>query len=70
MSLIYTAIGKGDIILSEYTSYSGNFAVTAFQILKTCGTSKKYMRFSVGNYVFYTVYANVIYLIMCEREYS
>jgi membrane protein required for beta-lactamase induction len=34
MSIIYALVGNGEIILSEYTSHTGNFQMIAHQLLK------------------------------------
>lgn len=56
MSLIYTVIARGDILLAEFTPYSGNFVLTAQQILKRCTPNRKYSKFSASNYIFYALY--------------
>jgi|JI6StandDraft_1071083.scaffolds.fasta_scaffold108411_3 hypothetical protein len=70
MSIIYTAIARENIMLVEYTKCTGNFILMANEVLKFCKPEKKYARFQVQAYVFYTVYlGGVIYLCMCETDY-
>ncbi len=56
MSLIYTVIARGDVLLAEFTPFSGNFVLTAQQILKKCTPNRKYSKFSASNYIFYALY--------------
>ena len=70
MSIIYTAIARENIMLVEYTKCTVNFILMANEVLKFCKPEKKYARFQVQAYVFYTVYlGGVIYLCMCETDY-
>lgn len=67
MSIIYSAVARENIILVEFTKCTGNFILMASQVLKLCTPEKKYARFQVQAYVFYTVYIRgAIYLCMCE----
>ena len=54
MSIIYALVGKGELIFSEYTSFSGNFALTATQVLKACD-HRKYLKYPANNYIFYVL---------------
>lgn len=58
------------MILTEYTPFSGNFVLTAQQILKMCNPSKKHVKFAANNYMFYVLYDEYIYLVMAEIKYS
>lgn len=66
MSVIYSVIGREDRIIVEYTGFAGNFTTTVSQILKICKPEQKYMKYSASNYVFYVLYSDVIYLLMCD----
>jgi len=70
MSLIYTVIARGELILSDFTPFSGNFILTAQQILKMCSPTRKYIKYSANNYIFYVFYLDVIYMVMCDLKYS
>jgi len=70
MSLIYSLVAREDIILVEFTPFSGNFVLTAQQILKRCTANRKYNKFSAGNYIFYILYQDLIFLVMSDLKYS
>ena len=71
MSIIYTVIAREAIILVDNTKCSGNFILTAREVLKHCNPSKKYSQFQVQGYYFYSIYIDgVIYMCMCEEKYS
>lgn len=70
MSIIYTVIAKGDVLLVEHSPFSGNFVLTAQQILKMCSPSRKYVKYSANNYIFYVLYVDYIYMVMCDDKYS
>jgi len=71
MSIIYVLVGKQDRILSDYTSYSGNFNLTANEILKRSNPAKKYSKYAANNYIFYILKVDeVVYLGMCDSKYS
>ena len=43
----------------------------ANQVFKYCTPTKKYARFQIQNYIFYTSYiSNCIYLCMCDIQYE
>ena len=69
MSIIYALVGREGKILAEYTSFSGNFALTASQVLKACDT-RKYLKYPANNYVFYVLNCECTFLLMCDLEYS
>lgn len=69
MSIIYALVGRGDKIFAEYTSFSGNFALTATQVLKACD-GRKYLKYAANNYIFYVLNAECTFLVMCEMAYS
>jgi hypothetical protein len=70
MSLIYTVIAREEVMLAEFTPFSGNFVLTAQQILKRCTPNRKYAKFSASNYIFYVLYEDLIYLVMADLKYS
>ena len=70
MSLIYTVIARENVMLVEYTPFSGNFVLTAQQILKMCSPTRKYIKYSANNYIFYVLYLDLIYMVMCDVKYS
>lgn len=70
MSLIYTVVARENIMLVEYTPFSGNFVMTAQQILKMCSPTRKYIKYSANNYIFYVLYLDLIYMVMCDIKYS
>lgn len=70
MSLIYTVVAREDTMLAEFTPFSGNFVLTAQQILKRCVPTRKYSKFSASNYIFYVLYEDLIYLVMADLKYS
>lgn len=70
MSLIYTVVARENIMLVEYTPFSGNFVLTAQQILKMCSPTRKYIKYSANNYIFYVLYLDLIYMVMCDIKYS
>lgn len=70
MSIIYTVIAREEVMLVEYTPFSGNFVLTAQQILKMCSPSRKYVKYAANNYIFYVLYCQIIYLVMCDDKYS
>lgn len=57
-------------MLAEFTPFSGNFVLTAQQILKRCVANRKYSKFSASNYIFYVLYEDLIYLVMADLKYS
>lgn len=57
-------------MLAEFTPFSGNFVLTAQQILKMCNPARKYVKYGANNYIFYVLYSNFIYLVMCDDKYS
>ena len=70
MSLIYTVVARENLMLVEYTPFSGNFVLTAQQILKMCSPTRKYIKYSANNYIFYVLYLDLIYMVMCDVKYS
>lgn len=70
MSLIYTVVAREDVMLAEFTPFSGNFVLTAQQILKRCTPNRKYGKFSASNYIFYVLYEDLIYMVMADAKYS
>ena len=70
MSLIYTVIARENTMLVEYTPFSGNFVLTAQQILKLCTPSRRYVKYSAKGYIFYVLYIDYIYVVMCDDKYS
>jgi hypothetical protein len=70
MSLIYTVVARENVMLVEYTPFSGNFVLTAQQILKMCSPTRKYIKYSANNYIFYVLYLDLIYMVMCDVKYS
>lgn len=70
MSLIYTVVAREEVLLTEFTPFSGNFVLTAQQILKRCSPSRKYGKFSASNYIFYVLYEDLIYMVMADAKYS
>lgn len=70
MSLIYTVVAREDVLLAEFTPFSGNFVLTAQQILKRCSPTRKYGKFSASSYIFYVLYEDLIYLVMADAKYS
>ena len=70
MSIIYTVIARENVMLVEYTPFSGNFILTAQQILKQCSPLRKYVKYSANNYIFYVLYLDYIYVVMCDDKYS
>jgi hypothetical protein len=70
MSLIYSVVARDDVLLAEFTPFSGNFVLTAQQILKRCSPSRKYGKFSASNYIFYVLYEELIFLVMADAKYS
>jgi len=70
MSIIYTVIARGDVLLVDFTPFSGNFLLTAQQIIKMCSPSRKYVKYSANNYIFYVLYIDQIYMVMCDDRYS
>ena len=66
MSIIYTVIAREATILVDFTKCSGNFIVTAREVLKHCNPEKKYSQFMVQGYLFYAIYIDrIIYMCMC-----
>jgi hypothetical protein len=71
MSIIYSAIARETTLLTDYTKCTGNFILMANQVLKYCTPSKKYARYQLQAYVFYTIYGNnCIYICMCDAQYE
>lgn len=68
--MIYTVVGRGEVMLCDFTPYSGNFVLTAQEILKRSSPSRKYVKYAANNYVFYLLHAELIYLVMCDHTYS
>lgn len=64
MSIIYALVGKRDVIFAEHTSFSGNFALTATQVLKACD-NRKYLKYPANNYIFYVINAECTFIVMC-----
>jgi hypothetical protein len=57
-------------MLVEFTPFSGNFVMTAQQILKMCSPSRKYVKYAANNYIFYVLFQECIYMVMCDEKYS
>ncbi len=57
-------------MLVDYTPYGGNFVFTAEQILKMCSPNRKYVKYAANHYIFYVLYIDFIYLVMCDTHYS
>jgi len=70
VTLIYTVIARGDVMLVEYTSFCGNFVMTAQQVLQKCTPDRKFVKYSANNYIFYVLYIDLIYMVMCDIKYS
>ena len=70
MSIIYTVIAREDVMLVDFTLFSGNFVLTAQQILKMCSPARKFVKYAANNYIFYILYLDTIYLVMCDEKYS
>lgn len=68
--MIYTVVSRGEVMLCDYTSYSGNFVLTAQEILKRCSPERKYLKYAANNYVFYLLNTELVYLVMCDHAYS
>ena len=49
-------VGSGERIFAEHTTFSGNFALTASQVLKACD-DRKYLKYPANNYIFYVINA-------------
>ncbi len=52
--------------MAEYTDHTGNFTLTANQVLKMCKPSQKYMKYAANNFIFYVLYVDVVYMVMCN----
>ena len=70
MSIIYTVIARQDTMLVEFTPFSGNFVLTAQQILNLCTPARKYVKYAANNYIFYVLYLDYVYMVMCDDKYS
>ena len=70
MSIIYTVIARQDTMLVEFTPFSGNFVLTAQQILNLCTPTRKYVKYAANSYVFYVLYLDYVYMVMCDDKYS
>lgn len=71
--IIYSLVSKGrKSILSSYTEDHGNFDLAALEVLKKCRLQEDgYDRFSVMNYMFYTLaHSGFLFLVMVDHEYE
>lgn len=68
--MIYTVIARQEVMLCDYTSFSGNFVLTTQEILKRSSSERKYVKYAANNYVFYLLNIDITYLVMCDHTYS
>ena len=73
MSMIYALVSRGkDVVLSDFTPFSGNFPSVALdvliiiiKVLKKSDINKTFGQFATAQYVFYTyVKDRFIFLVM------
>jgi len=71
--LIYSFVAKGNVVLAEHTSYSGNFSTIAVQCLqKLPSNSSKYTYSSDGhtfNFLIDNGFGIVLFLVAVDVEF-
>jgi vesicle-associated membrane protein 72 len=71
--LIYSFVAKGNVVLAEHTSYSGNFSTVAVQCLqKLPSNSSKYTYSCDGhtfNFLIDNGFGNVLFLLTVDLEF-
>lgn len=67
MTILYSLISRGKIVLAEYTHTSGNFPVITRVLLGKIPEGNGKMSYVYDQYVFhYIVENNIIYMCMCD----
>ncbi|KAE8674203.1 VAMP722 protein [Hibiscus syriacus] len=68
-SLIYAFISRGDVILAEYTEYSGNFNSIALQCLQKLPSSNNKFTYNCDGHTFnYLVDNGYIYCVVADES--
>ncbi|KAE8719985.1 VAMP727 protein [Hibiscus syriacus] len=68
-SLIYAFVSRGDVVLAEYTEYSGNFNSIALQCLQKLPSSNNKFTYNCDGHTFnYLVHNGYIYCVVADES--
>lgn len=51
-AFVYSCVCRGNVVLADYTAYTGNFTTLAVQLLDKCPADTSKFTFACNNYTF------------------